>query len=391
LRLLICAGGTGGGVYPALAVVQALTNDSGWQPADGSQRSSFIDGLLWIGGEGGMEVNLVKQVGVPFEAIPAAGVHGVGWRALPGNAWQLGLGYLAARRLLRAFRPEVLFFTGGYLAVPVALAARMPGRGYPRPRSLVYIPDIEPGLALKSLARLADRIAVTTQASRAFLRGHPSVVVTGYPTRADLRIWDKERAWQALSLSPDMPVLLVFGGSRGARSINKAVWSDLPELLGEMQVVHLTGKLDWPDVEHVQQRLAASLPQEHYTRYHPYPYLQQEMGAAFTVADLALCRSGASTLGELPLFGLPAALVPYPYAWRYQQVNAQFLAERGAAVILQDSELPYRLLVVVRELMGDASKRALMRQAMAALAQPAAAEKIAGQLVGLASRMGGKP
>jgi UDP-N-acetylglucosamine--N-acetylmuramyl-(pentapeptide) pyrophosphoryl-undecaprenol N-acetylglucosamine transferase len=336
-----------------------------------------------------MEVNLVKQAGVPFEAIPAAGVHGVGWRDLPGNAWQLGRGYLAARRLLHSFRPDVLLFTGGYLAVPVALAARLPGRGYPRPRSLLYTPDIEPGLALKSLARLADRIAVTTESTRSFLRGHTPVAVTGYPTRADLRAWDKDRARKALSLGAESPVLLVFGGSRGARSINQAVWAALPELLAEMQVVHLTGQLDWSEVEPVRQRLEAELHRELYARYHPYPYLHQEMGAAFTIADLALCRAGASTLGELPLFALPAVLVPYPYAWRYQQVNAQYLAERGAAVILQDAELPEKLLAVIRELMADGHQRAKMRQAMASLAQPAAAERIAGQLFSLAPGLGG--
>jgi UDP-N-acetylglucosamine--N-acetylmuramyl-(pentapeptide) pyrophosphoryl-undecaprenol N-acetylglucosamine transferase len=293
--------------------------------------------------------------------------------------------------LLHNFQPEVLFFTGGYLAVPVALAARLPGRGYRRPRSLLYIPDIEPGLALKSLALLADRIAITTDATRAFLRKQRRAVVTGYPTRRDLRAWDKDQARQALELDTDAPVLLVFGGSKGARSINHAVWAILPELLAGMQVVHITGQLDWPDVESVRQRLKASLPRELYARYHPYPFLHQEMGAALMVADLALCRAGASTLGELPLFALPAVLVPYPYAWRYQQVNAQYLAERGAAVILQNAELQVKTLGVLRELMGDGQKLAQMRQAMASLAQPEAAEKIAGQLYGLASRLRGVP
>jgi len=338
-----------------------------------------------------MEVDLVKQAGVPFAAIPAAGVHGVGWRALPGNTWRLGRGFLAARRLLRDFRPEVLFFTGGYVAVPVALAARLPGRGYSQPRSLLYIPDIEPGLALKVLARWTDRIAVSTEDSKAFLRGHPSVVVTGYPTRSDLRIWDKEKARQALGLSPELSVLFVFGGSRGARSINRALWSNLPDLLAEMQVIHITGELDWPEVDVVRPRLAASLPQELLVRYHPYPFLRQEMGAAFAVADLALCRAGASTLGELPLFGLPAVLVPYPHAWRYQQVNAQYLEKRGAAVIVQDADLPIQMLPVVRGLMNDAQKRARMRLAMATLAQPEAALRIAEQLNGLASSAGGEP
>ena len=107
MRLLICAGGTGGGVYPALAVLQAIKDSAE---------------VLWIGGEGGMETRLVERSGIPFKAIPAAGVHGVGLRTLPRNLWQLGRGVLASRRILREFKPDVLFFTGGYVAVPVALA-----------------------------------------------------------------------------------------------------------------------------------------------------------------------------------------------------------------------------------------------------------------------------
>ena len=368
-------------MYPALAVLEALKNDDRRQTMDERQPLSVVSGLLWVGGIGGMEEQLVKQAGVPFEAIPAAGVHGVGARALPGNIGQLWLGLMKARRVLRSFRPDVLLFTGGFVAVPVALAARLPGRGFPRPRSLLYIPDIEPGLALKSLARFADRIAVTTRDTRAYLGGHSSMIVTGYPTRSGLRAWNKEQALAVLGLSAKPPILFVFGGSKGARSINQALWAALPELLSELQIVHITGQLDWPEVEKVR----AQLSEEFAERYHPYPFLHQEMGAAFTVADLALCRAGASTLGELPLFGLPAVLVPYPHAWRYQQVNAQYLADHGAAVILEDAELSRQLLPVVRDLIGNIHKREQMHSAMRALAQPDAAAKIAEHLHSLSA------
>ena len=143
MRLLICAGGTGGGVYPALAVLQAIKDNAE---------------VLWIGGEGGMETQLVERSGIPFRTIPAAGVHGIGLRTLPRNLWQLGRGILASRRILREFKPDVLFFTGGYVAVPMALA------GWKVP-SLLYVPDIEPGLALNTLARFAEKIAVTAEDS----------------------------------------------------------------------------------------------------------------------------------------------------------------------------------------------------------------------------------
>jgi UDP-N-acetylglucosamine--N-acetylmuramyl-(pentapeptide) pyrophosphoryl-undecaprenol N-acetylglucosamine transferase len=375
-------------VYPALAVLQALTKETAGQVAEGQERPSSFSlvtktaNVLWVGGVGGMEVNLVERVGVPFETIPAAGVHGVGLRALPGNLWQLWRGFLAARGILTRFRPDVLLYTGGYLAVPVALAARLPGLGRQHPRSLLYVPDIEPGLALKTLARFADQIAVTTAESRAWMPARAKVTVTGYPLRKDLQVWDLEQARAVFGVLPDLPVLLVFGGSKGARSLNRAVLKVLPQLLGEMQVIHISGQLDWAEVE----KAAADLPSELFARYHAYPYLHEEMGAAMTVADLAVSRAGASVLGELPHFGLPAILVPYPYAWRYQKVNASYLAERGAAVVVADELIGDNLLEVVRELITNKARREQMRQKMRSLARPQAADCIADLLKSLAAR-----
>jgi undecaprenyldiphospho-muramoylpentapeptide beta-N-acetylglucosaminyltransferase len=332
--------------------------------------------ILWVGSIGGMETDLVKRAGVPFEAIPAAGVHGVGLRALPRNLWQLGRGYRQAQHILRQFRPDVLFFTGGYVGVPVALAGR-------RTPSAVYVPDIEPGQALKVQSHFARRIAVTVDDSRPYFHRRQSVTVTGYPIRPDLDVWDREQARQHLGLSAELPTLLVFGGSRGARSINQALLAALPALLEDMQVIHISGQLDWPEVEASQTGLAAAVA----SRYHPYPYLH-EIGAALKVADLALTRAGASTLGELPLFGLPAILVPYPYAWRYQQTNALYLARHDAAIVLADNELKNQLLPVVQGLIGNQTKRKQMSQHMRSLARPASADAIADLLLDLSARPG---
>lgn len=326
-----------------------------------------------------MEADLVKRAGVPYRAIPAAGVHGVGLSALPGNLWRLGRGYFAARKLLREFNPQVLFFTGGYVAVPVALAARLGLRGS-RPRSLVFVPDIEPGLALKTLIRFSDKVAVTNERSRPFLPGRTDITASGYPVRPDLKGMTKEQGRLSFGLQPDLPTLLVLGGSKGARSINRALKAVLPQLLAELQVVHITGQLDWDEILAFRQRLTA----EQARRYYAAPYLHEEMGAALAAGDLVISRAGASTLGEYPLFELPAVLVPYPYAWRYQRTNAAYLVERGAAVLLPDEDLPQRLLPVVLEIMHDEGRRKAMCAAMAGLAHPQAAATIAGLISGLA-------
>ena len=327
-----------------------------------------------------MEADLVKRAGVPFNTIPAAGLHGVGLRALPRNLSQLARGALAARRILTDFQPEVLFFTGGFLAGPVAFAARTSPPRDRRINMLVYVPDIEPGMALKSLARFADRIAVSTDESRKYFQ--KPVLVTGYPVRADLLNWTRESGRAALRLSNEMPVLLVFGGSKGARSINQALTAHLDTLLDMAQIVHVTGHLDWETVQAAGNHLTPARK----ARYHAFPYLHDEMGAALAAADLAVSRAGASSLGELPLHGLPSVLVPYPHAWRYQKVNADYLAQRGAAIILPDELLQEQLVQIITDLLQNPAKRQAMQSAMRALARPQAAQAIADQLAALGGR-----
>src|SRR6266498_1454308 len=358
VRLLICAGGTGGGVYPALAVHGVLTS-----------KVTDVE-TLWVGGEGGMEEALVRRQGIPFRSIPAAGVHGVNVTALPRNLLMLGRGVLAARKILNDFKPDVLFFTGGYVAVPVAIA----GRSIP---SLLYVPDIEPGMALKSLVGSADVIAVTTEQSQPFFTKRVSE--TGYPLRPDLALWDRQTAHRHLGISGKLPVLLVFGGSKGARSINLAALNNLRALLEKFELIHLSGETDWEIVNSTRE----GLPTELAARYHAMSYLH-EMGAALASADLVVSRAGASCLGEYPLFGLPAVLVPYPHAWRYQKVNADYLTLRGAAIILQDQHLDDELVVTLNVLLENPSNLKAMRAAMFELSHPRAAEKIASALIELA-------
>lgn len=345
-------------MYPALAVHNALTS-----------LHADVE-TLWVGSEGGMEADLVKRAGLPYRLIPAAGVHGVSMRDMPGNLLRLSRGVLASRRILRGFRPDVLFFTGGYVAVPMAFA----GRSIP---TLLYVPDIEPGLALKSLARFADRIAVTAPDTQRYFNNN--VVVTGYPLRPDLSNWERNQARSTLGLSSNKPTVLIYGGSKGARSLNQVVIASLPALLEIAEVVHITGQLDWDDIAKAE----ANLTSVQQNRYHTFPYLH-EMGKALASADLVVSRAGASVLGEFPFFELPAILVPYPHAWRYQKVNASYLAQRGAAVILDDSRLQNELLDTIRVLLENPGKRKSMKAAMRSLSKPAAAQAIASQLIELA-------
>jgi len=325
---------------------------------------------LWVGGVGGMEESLVTRQGITFESIPAAGLHGVGLANIPRNLLTLTRGVFAARRILHDFKPDVLFFTGGYVAVPMAFV----GRSIP---SVLLVPDIEPGMALKSLARSADVIVVTNEQTQKFFK--KKVYETGYPLRADLALWERSMAHNHMGISGKLPVLLIFGGSKGARSINMAVLSHLRELLDRFEVIHLSGDLDWPLVKHNRDQL----PPEIAARYHAMPYLH-EMGAALAAADLVVSRAGASSLGEFPLHALPAILVPYPHAWRYQKVNADYLSLRGAAITLEDHELNDALMNTLNVLLENPNKLKSMRAAMFELSHPRAADKIASALIQLA-------
>ena len=345
-------------MYPALAVVGALVASS-----------EDVD-VLWIGGEGGMEASLVKREGIAFRTIPAAGLHGVGLRAFPGNMMRMVSGVRASREILRQFQPDVLFFTGGYVGVPMAFA----GRGYP---GAMFVPDIEPALALRWISRWVQAIMVTSENSQTYYATSDDVTVTGYPTRKALKPGDKVDARQKLGLVSDVPTVVFFGGSRGARSINQALWKHLPDLLTEMQVIHITGKLDWPRVEQVLEVLT---PAQN-GRYRAFDYVHDEMAEIFSAADLVVSRAGAAVLGEYPLFGLPAILIPYPHAWRYQWVNARYLEERGAAMILKDEDLELNLAASIGDLIADPGKRENMAAAMRALLKPNAAQDIAKILI----------
>jgi UDP-N-acetylglucosamine--N-acetylmuramyl-(pentapeptide) pyrophosphoryl-undecaprenol N-acetylglucosamine transferase len=335
--------------------------------------------LLFVGGVGGMERAWVARAGLPFSAIHGGGVHGVGWR-LPLNTLHLLRGLFDALRLVRAHRPEALLVTGGFITVPTALAAWLS-----RVPVLIYLPDIEPALAVRAISRLARRIAVTVAESRRYFPGRAGdVLVTGYPVRPELLALAQDpqaraAARQHFGLQPDRPVVLVTGGSRGARSLNRAVAAALPGWLQDYAVIHLSGELDWAEVERAQ----AALPAEARAHYRAFPFLH-EMGLALAAADLVVSRAGASALGEYPLFGLPAILVPYPHAWRYQRVNAQALVERGAAVQIDDEALPARLAGEVRALLADPARLAAMRAAARAAATPDAAARVARALLQLA-------
>lgn len=326
-----------------------------------------------------MEEALVPRVGINLATIGGGPIVGVALHQRLVNgahlAWSLG----KVTRLFRRFRPDVVLMTGGYVNVPVAPVARAM-----RVPAAIFLPDIEPGSAIRMLSRFVRYVACTAaESAQYFAPG--KVKVTGYPVRPELREALKLTAAEALALfdlHPGRRTLFVFGGSRGARSINQALAGNLEALLERYQVIHVSGELDWPVIE----ERAMNLSPEQRSYYRPYAYLHGEMGPAFRAADLVAARAGASMLGESPAFGLPSVLVPYPHAWRYQKVNADYLAAHGAAVRLDDERLQEEFLQTITGLLDDEARLHAMGTAAKAMDRPRAAFNLAQLLRELSER-----
>ncbi len=361
VRIMISAGGTGGGVYPALAVAEAL-------------HRLFPDDLTltFVGARGDIGRNLVRQADVPFDSyheVLAGPLHGLPRHQQMLSGSKIALGVAQALALVLRLRPQVLFLTGGWVGVPMALACWLLRRPI-----VIYVPDIEPGLMLKTMGRyFARAIAATVADTAQFYPPTKRVVETGYPLRRELLEISREDAIQALELDPARKTLLVFGGSRGARSINAAMFGAAATLVRDkVQILHISGRRDWDFVRAQHAQLGDDV-RAHYRVFDFLPHI----GPVFAAADLVISRAGAATLAEYPLFGLPAILVPYPHAWRYQRVNADWLAERGAAIRLDDERLQDTLLPTVQAVLNDDIRLTAMRQAAHALRRIDGAENIA--------------
>lgn len=355
-------------MYPALVVAKALAVNH-----EITNRDTRPE-ILYVGSTGGAEEDLVARAGLSQKSIPAGGVRGLAPWTVAANLVKLSRGFVAARRIVRAFAPDVVFVTGGYVCTPVAMAAWLQ-----KTPVMIYLPDLEPGLAIRALSRLASRVAVSFPEAEQFF-SKEKVFVSGYPVREALLKADQAAARETFQLDSHTPTLIVFGGSRGARSINRAVSAVLEPLLDTCQVIHISGRLDAAEMKARQEGLSPTLEK----RYRHYAYLHDEMPVALAAADLALARAGASTLGEFPALGLPSILVPYPYAGAHQETNADFLVRHGAAIKIADAELTDRLLPTVRSLLGDRAKLAQMRARARELARPDAAVRIAQEIRSLA-------
>ena len=284
-----------------------------------------------------------------------------------------------AAALLARRRPAAIFTTGGYVAVPVLLAAaplRIP--------VVLWDGNVIPGRAVRVTARLADVLAVSFAATCAALSvsapGRPCFV-TGTPIR-DLRGIDTAAARERLGIPPGVRVVLIFGGSQAVRRFNTAVATALPRLVERVAVIHVTGDEGYAPALSARE----ALPPEHRPRYLPHPFLREEMLSALAAADLVIGRAGSSTLAEVTALGLPMVVVPYPHAAGHQRANARALVEAGAARLVEDEAFDAAALLDAVGILEDPSTHAAMSAAARSLGRPAAAEVVADLVLAAARR-----
>ena len=273
-------------------------------------------------------------------------------------------------------RPAAIFTTGGYVAIPVLLAAavlRIP--------SVLWDGNVIPGRSVRFVARLATVLTVSHPETATAL-GHERAYVTGTPIRPTNTI-DVDDARARFGARPGERILLVFGGSQAVRRINDAVLGALPRLVERVRVVHVTGEAGYGAAIAARETLPADLRD----RYRPYPFLHDDMTAALAAADLALGRAGASTLAEAAAFALPTVIVPYPHAAGHQRLNAEAYARSGAATLVEDDELDADKLVELVGLLADPARHAAMSAEARDQARPDAAVAVADLVMAVASRL----
>lgn len=371
LRLLVTGGGTGGHTYPALTAVRALQ-------ARLATAGRAVD-VLWVGTAKGLEARVAPAEGIRFAPVATGRVRRSSnpLKLLsPANVKDMGrvpLGAVQARSIISDFQPDVVLATGGYVAVPVGLAARACGRPL-----VVHEQTVRLGLANKVLARAATRVAVSSPSTLPLLpeSARRTAVVTGNPVRPEVLSGHPAKAVQALELyafDSALPTVYVTGGAQGSAQINTVVRDILPWLLTRANVIHQCGPANLADLrQHV-----ATLPGELAARYLLTDFVGPELPDVLALADLVISRSGAGTIAELTALGKAAVFIPLASSAGNEQAhNAAHLMEAGAAVALLGEVTPAGLQEAVAPLLADPARRADMAHRARSQGRPDAAEQL---------------
>jgi UDP-N-acetylglucosamine--N-acetylmuramyl-(pentapeptide) pyrophosphoryl-undecaprenol N-acetylglucosamine transferase len=330
-----------------------------------------------------MEAKIAAASGIDFAAISAGKfrrMHGTSKLSQVFDLSTLGLnardslrvarGIAGSLKILRQWKPDVIFVKGGFVGLPVGIAAHILRIPY-----VIHESDFTPGLTNRILSRWATKIAVGFPIKGYHDLPKDRLVYTGSPVRTELAKRHRLEGLATLKLSADLPVLLVTGGSQGAQAINDCLVEALSQLLEFTQVIHLTGEQDFERVRFEVKRLGKV---KHLERYHPHAFLMEEMSAALAAADIVVARAGANTISELATLAKPTILIPNYLHAGHQEANAKVLSRAGAVSVLDERRLtPAGLVAAVRNLFGSETEQARLSKGIASFAKPDAANELA--------------
>ncbi|AFS70920.1 MULTISPECIES: undecaprenyldiphospho-muramoylpentapeptide beta-N-acetylglucosaminyltransferase [Exiguobacterium] len=359
MRIVVSGGGTGGHIYPALAMIREI------------ERRTTCE-VLYIGTENGLEADIVRRAGIPFEAIEISGLR----RSLSFENVKTGVRFVKSvvrvRKLLRQFKPDIVVGTGGFVCGPVLYtAAKM---GY---KTVVHEQNSLPGITNKFLARYVDRVALSFKGSgHYFGKNEAKTMLIGNPRASEVAILeiDPVEERKKYGFEEGRPLIVVYGGSRGAPAINQAVVEMIPKLTEtDWSLLFVTGQVHY---EQIKNQLG-ELPERIQLR--PFIY---DLPLILKASQLVVSRSGASTLAELTTLGLPSVLIPSPYVTEnHQEVNASSLVETGASLLIRENELTGdRLFAACAKAIAE---QKAMSQASLALGMPDAASDLVDELLRL--------
>ena len=367
MKIIVSGGGTGGHIYPALTLIRTL-----------QQKVDKLE-VLYVGTHAGLEADIIPKENIPFATVDLQGFkHSLSpvnilraARAIKGVGKAMGI--------VRKFQPDVVIGTGGYVCGPVLMAASL--LGIP---ALIQEQNVIPGITNKILSKFVNVIATGYQEANGAFPAN-KVVFTGNPIRREVMQQRQESDYEAFGLHPNRKTILVSGGSRGARTINRAMVDVLKHYADrkDVQILHATGKGEYEDI--IGRISAAGLDLKQADNIVVKPYLYN-MPQAMAIADLAVFRAGATGLAELTAKGIPAILIPYPYAAEnHQEYNARAVEKAGAAKVILNKDLTAPVLVeAIDSVICHQDKLAAMAEASRKLGRPEAADTISELIVELA-------
>ncbi|MEW6623143.1 MAG: undecaprenyldiphospho-muramoylpentapeptide beta-N-acetylglucosaminyltransferase [Bacillota bacterium] len=360
MKIIITGGGTGGHVYPALAIAKGIR--------DLIPNSE----LMYVGTKSGLEAKVVPKEGINFKTITVEGLPRVVSIQSLRSGFKLMAGLGESFKIISAFKPELIIATGGYVSGPIAWVGTQ--MGVPL---VLHEQNSVPGKTNRLLAKRAKKICLTFEDSKVYFKDRSKVKVTGLPIRDEILLAAREASIKNLGLDPLKKTLLITGGSRGAHSINMAVVDALPDLVlrQDLQVILVTGERRYKETLHELENKGIKKASMGNITIKPYLY---HMEHGLGCADMVVGRSGAAFLAEVTAKGIPSILIPYPYAAdNHQEYNAKSLVKAGASMVISDHELNGQLLLDrLFSILDNKQKYEAMKKAALSMGKPDALSRI---------------